>query len=160
MTSSEFWCACESHGFIRIPAASIFAAGWNPRRTSIGLGLSRIPSWLKSCPAQTIAGIWTLVEQIRNRLLRSIDDLYPRWSAQGRYGTVLKAVLLGDRSSLDSETIENFRKTGLYHLLVIAGLHVGLLVLLASSLLRLFPLGEPSRRLIVLALLMFVFRFG
>ena len=65
---------------------------------------------------------------------------------------MLKAVLLGDRSSLDSETIENFRKTGLYHLLVIAGLHVGLLVLLASSLLRLFPLGEPSRRLIVLAL--------
>ena len=46
-----------------------------------------------------------------SRLLRSIDDLYPRWSAEGRCGTVLKAVLLGDRSSLDSETIENFRKT-------------------------------------------------
>jgi competence protein ComEC len=68
---------------------------------------------------------------------------------------VLKAVLLGDRSSLDSETIENFRKTALYHLLVIAGLHVGLLVLLASALLRLFPLGERSRSLIVLALLAF-----
>ena len=58
---------------------------------------------------------------------------------------MLKAVLLGDRSSLDSETIENFRKTGLYHLLVIAGLHVGLLVLLASWLLRLLPLGEPYK---------------
>jgi predicted membrane metal-binding protein len=45
---------------------------------------------------------------------------------------------------LDSETVENFRRTGLYHLLVIAGLHVGLLMLLASALLRFFPPGEAS----------------
>jgi competence protein ComEC len=119
------------------------------------VGTIKNPLLVEKLPRSNHAGIWALVEQIRNRLLRSIDDLYPPWSAQGRCGTVLKAVLLGDRSSLDSETIENFRKTGLYHLLVIAGLHVGLLVLLASSLLRLFPLGEPSRRLIVLVLLMF-----
>jgi ComEC/Rec2-related protein len=110
---------------------------------------------VEKLPGSGHGGIRTLVERIRSALLRSIDDLYPRWSAQGRYGTVLKAVLFGDRSSLDSETIENFRKTGLYHLLVIAGLHVGLLVLLVSSLLRLFPLGERSRGLMVLAFLMF-----
>jgi len=119
------------------------------------VGTIKNPFLVEKLPRSSHLGIWTLVEQIRNRLLRSIDDLYPPWSAQGRCGTVLKAVLLGDRSALDSETIENFRKTGLYHLLVIAGLHVGLLVLLASWLLRLFPVGEPSRRLIVLALLMF-----
>ena len=119
------------------------------------VGTIKNPFLVEKLPRSNDAGIWTLVEQIRNRLLRSIDDLYPRWSRQGRYGTVLKAVLLGDRSSLDSETIENFRKTGLYHLLVIAGLHVGLLVLLASWLLRMFPLGERSRTVMVLALLMF-----
>ena len=119
------------------------------------VGTIRNPILVEKLPRLNRAGIWTLVEQIRNRLLRSIDDLYPRWSRQGRCGTVLKAVLLGDRSSLDSETIENFRKTGLYHLLVIAGLHVGLLVLLANWLLRLFPLGELARRMIVLALLLF-----
>jgi len=100
-------------------------------------------------------GVTTLAEQTRSRLLRSIDELYPRWSAQGRCGSVLKAVLLGDRSSLDSETIESFRKTGLYHLLVIAGLHVGLLALLADWLLRLLRLGGRSRALTVLALLIF-----
>jgi competence protein ComEC len=119
------------------------------------VGTIKNPLLVEKLPRSNPPGIWTLVEQIRNRLLRSIDDLYPRWSRQGRCGTVLKAVLLGDRSSLDSETIENFRKTGLYHLLVIAGLHVGLLVLLASALVRLFPLGERSRSVIVLALLMF-----
>jgi competence protein ComEC len=119
------------------------------------IGTIKNPLLVEKLPRSNHGGVWARVQQMRNRLLRSIDDLYPRWSAQGRCGTVLKAVLLGDRSSLDSETIENFRKTGLYHLLVIAGLHVGLLVLLASSLLRMFPIGEPSRRLIVLALLLF-----
>jgi competence protein ComEC len=119
------------------------------------IGTVRNPLLVEKLPRSRRTEISTLVERIRNRLLRSIDDLYPRWSAQGRCGTVLKAVLLGDRSALDSETVENFRKTGLYHLLVIAGLHVGLLVLLASALLRLFPLGERSRNLIVLAFLMF-----
>jgi len=109
------------------------------------IGTVKNPLLVEKLPHSGHAGIWTLTERTRNRLLQAIDNLYPRWSRQGRYGTVLKAVLLGDRSSLDSETIENFRKTGLYHLLVIAGLHVGLLVLLASALLRLFPLGERSR---------------
>ena len=82
------------------------------------------------------------VERARQRLLRGIDDLYPPWSAQGRYGAVLKAVLWGDRTALDSTTIDDFRKTGLYHLLVIAGLHVGLLTLLVEFLLR--GLGLPA----------------
>jgi competence protein ComEC len=119
------------------------------------VGTIKSPLLVEKLARTSPPGIGALVERIRNRLLRAIDDLYPRWSRQGRCGTVLKAVLLGERSALDSETIENFRKTGLYHLLVIAGLHVGLLVLLASWLVRLFPVGETARRLIVLAFLIF-----
>jgi competence protein ComEC len=94
---------------------------------------------------------WT--EHARRRLLRGIDDLYPPWSAQGRYGSVLKAVLWGDRTALDSGTIEDFRKTGLYHLLVIAGLHVGLLTLLLDFLLRLLRCRRVTRAMIVLGFL-------
>src|ERR1019366_6513888 len=75
--------------------------------------------------------------------------------AEGRYGAVLKAVLWGDRTSLDSDTIENFRKTGLYHLLVIAGLHVGLPALLVGAFLRLFPPRRFSRSFLVLVFLLF-----
>ena len=89
---------------------------------------------------------------LRHQGLAAIDRMFPPWAAQEKDGAVLKAVLFGDRSSLDSETIENFRKTGLYHLLVVAGLHVGLLAMLAGLLLRIFPLGETSRSLAVLAL--------
>ena len=93
------------------------------------------------------------VERARQRLLRGIDDLYPPWSAQGRYGAVLKAVLWGDRTALDSVTIDDFRKTGLYHLLVIAGLHVGLLTLLVEFLLRGMGCRRMSRALMVLGFL-------
>ncbi len=119
------------------------------------VGTLRDPRLLERLPGLDQRGISTLPEQIRSRLLHSIDELYPRWSAAGRCGSVLKAILLGDRSSLDSRTIESFRKTGLYHLLVIAGLHVGLLALLADWLLRFLRLGQRARRLTVLALLVF-----
>jgi competence protein ComEC len=92
-------------------------------------------------------------ERARQRLLRGIDDIYPPWSVQGRYGAVLKAVLWGDRTALDSTTIEDFRKTGLYHLLVIAGLHVGLLTLLVDFLLRWLGCRRVARAFIVLGFL-------
>lgn len=98
----------------------------------------------KLLPASSL-GVAARFARTRHRLLQTIDELYPPWSAQGRYGAVLKAVLWGDRSALDSDTIENFRKTGLYHLLVIAGLHVGLLALLVGYLLRWSPLGASMR---------------
>jgi len=93
------------------------------------------------------------IERVRQRLLRGIEDVYPPWSAEGRYGAVLKAVLWGDRTSLDSDTIEGFRKTGLYHLLVIAGLHVGLLTLLLSALLRRFPWSPTVKSAITVGFL-------
>jgi competence protein ComEC len=95
-----------------------------------------------------------LVPHIREKLFQGIDRLYPPWSAEGRDGAVLKAVLLGERSSLDSDTIEDFRRSGLYHLLVIAGLHVGLLALLAELGLRALRLGEYTRSILVLAFLL------
>ncbi|MGH9353321.1 MAG: ComEC/Rec2 family competence protein [Terriglobia bacterium] len=102
-------------------------------------------------PAPPLAG--RLIVNARARLIESIDRLYPPWSVDGRDGAVLKAILLGDRSSLDSSTIEDFRKSGLYHLLVVAGLHVGLLVLLAEGLLRLLRLREAWRTPLLLVFL-------
>lgn len=40
---------------------------------------------------------------------------------------VLRAMLLGDRSFVDRDEAVNFQKTGVFHVLVVAGLHVGAL---------------------------------
>jgi competence protein ComEC len=113
------------------------------------------PSLVQSISAPRPPFLNEAVQSIRGKLLSSIDRLYPPWTVEGKDGAVLKAVLLGDRSSLDSETVENFRQSGLYHLLVVAGLHVGLLAMLAEGLLRLFRLRNAWRSALLILFLGF-----
>lgn len=118
------------------------------------VGTIKHPLLVEKLPEHDVPRIGKVLQKTRLRLLEAIDILYPPWAAEGRYGSVLKATLLGDRSSLDSQTIEDFRRSGLYHLLVISGLHVGLLALLVTVLLRQFPLNEFMRSALVLLFLL------
>ncbi|MFZ0818767.1 MAG: DNA internalization-related competence protein ComEC/Rec2 [Candidatus Acidiferrales bacterium] len=64
------------------------------------------------------------VARLRGRLLERVDMLFGTAPNQA---AVLRAMLLGDRSFVDNEVSDNFRKTSAYHVLVIAGLHVAAL---------------------------------
>ncbi len=118
------------------------------------VGTIKSPYLVEKLPRRDSVDISNFFEKTRHRLLDSIERLYPPWSAQGRDGAVLKAALLGDRAALDSDTVENFRKTGLYHLLVIAGLHVGLLAMLVGVLLRAARLRQTSRGILLFLFLL------
>ncbi len=59
-------------------------------------------------------------EQIRGKILHAIDTHWP-----GDEGALLKALLLGDKSSLDETTREAYRNTGMAHLMAVSGLHMG-----------------------------------
>jgi hypothetical protein len=70
--------------------------------------------------------------RVRGRLLNELDAMLGYAAspdAQNRSGraAVARAMLLGDRSFLDSDQIQAFQETGVYHVLVLAGLHVGIL---------------------------------
>ena len=68
----------------------------------------------------------------RDYFAKSIDRTMPPQRA-----TIARAMLLGDLSGLPRETVEAFRWTGTLHLLVVSGLHVGLVAspfLLAAAL--------------------------
>jgi competence protein ComEC len=62
--------------------------------------------------------------RMRGNLLARLDVLF---AGQSDREAVLRAMLLGDRSFVDSETVTAFQKTAVYHVLVVAGLHVGAL---------------------------------
>ena len=62
----------------------------------------------------------------RGGLLARLDALFPD---QPERAAVLRAMLLGDRSFVDSNVVAAFQKTAAYHVLVVAGLHVGALVM-------------------------------
>ena len=90
---------------------------------------------------------------VRKKLLDGIDRIYAPWAAEGRWGAMLKALLLGDRTSLDRKMVEGFQKSGLYHLLVISGLHLGLLALIGHGILKLIRLSEAHRIPVVIGFL-------
>src|ERR1035437_3166385 len=60
----------------------------------------------------------------RGRLLNSIDDLF---ASRPDQAALARAMLLGDRSFVDHDRVVEFQETGVYHVLVLAGLHVGAL---------------------------------
>ncbi|MFZ3333706.1 MAG: ComEC/Rec2 family competence protein [Candidatus Acidiferrales bacterium] len=71
----------------------------------------------------------TLLQRLaraRGTLLARIDSLFVEHPERG---AILRAMLLGDRSFVDSSVVLAFQKTAAYHVLVVAGLHVGALVI-------------------------------
>jgi len=69
----------------------------------------------------------------RGSLLRATDQLF---AASDARAAVVRAMLLGDRSFLDTEQVEAFQQTGAYHILVLSGLQVGVLAALLLWLTR------------------------
>jgi competence protein ComEC len=71
--------------------------------------------------------------RVRGDLLARLDSLFA--SSPERSAT-LRAMLLGDRSFVDSNVVAAFQKTAAYHVLVVAGLHTGALVVFVFWLCR------------------------
>jgi competence protein ComEC len=62
--------------------------------------------------------------RVRGRLLDSLNELFADHPEEG---ALARAMLLGDHSFVDRDRAVDFQKTGVYHVLVVAGLHVGAL---------------------------------
>jgi len=108
-----------------------------------------VTGWIRS-PADIIRiretqnqSLWGRVqyipETLRYRVGRFLNKTPMDWQNRALY----KALLIGDKSGLSSETLEYFKKTGSYHLLAISGMHIGLLAFLIAAgfslLLKRFP---------------------
>ena len=100
---------------------------------------SRLAAKVPQCISVVRPGGWLsvagLLDQVRaqgNRLLETYLD--------PRCAEMAEAVLLGQREEVDSGRTENFMATGTIHLLVIAGLHLGILAGALFWVLRRTPL--------------------
>src|SRR5262249_23305643 len=83
-------------------------------------------------------------------LLERVDRLF---AGQPANAAVLRAMLLGDRSFVDTQTATAFQKTAVYHVLVVAGLHTGALVVFVFWLCRRMHAGMFATIVVTLALL-------
>ena len=73
--------------------------------------------------------------------LRAAVEAIP-WPSESS-GALVKALTTGDRSALDKETVRIFRSSGAAHLLALSGMHLGIIYLMLTGLLR--PLGHGRR---------------
>ncbi|MGH9714269.1 MAG: ComEC/Rec2 family competence protein [Candidatus Acidiferrales bacterium] len=87
------------------------------------VGSLRSPELLQLVDRPVPTGLQRLA-RARGDLLARLDKLF---AAQPERLAVLRAMLLGDRAFADSDVVTSFQKTGAYHVLVVAGLHVGAL---------------------------------
>ena len=91
----------------------IYCSGWISTAAAI---LQLHPDGSEHIPARF------LVQRMRQQLARFLDNRLEPISS-GLY----QALLIGNRSRLQRETIDNFVASGCMHLLAISGLHIGLL---------------------------------
>lgn len=92
------------------------------------------------------------VARLRGDLLNELDVMLA--PADDRRA-IARAMLLGDRSFLDSEQADSFRQTGAFHILVVAGLHVGVLTAFLFWIGKKLRLPMPARALLTIAALCF-----
>jgi competence protein ComEC len=76
------------------------------------------------------------------RFRSSLGDLI-RSTRPGDDGTILQALLLGEKGEIPPRIMENFQKAGAAHVLAISGLHIGIIAFMSAFLVRrilsLFP---------------------
>ena len=89
-------------------------------------------------------GAWR--SRSRRRLLRA---MYLLWSPD--QAALFEAILLGDRSLIGRDTNSVWQRTGLYHLLVVSGMKVGILAFFVLWLVRSLRGGEWTASVLALA---------
>lgn len=86
--------------------------------------------------------------RLRRELGGRIDDMYPD------NADVMRALLLGDRSGLSDDTYEDFRRSGIAHLIALSGLHVSCIALLIHAAVSLLMLKRRACVVITVVLLL------
>ena len=94
------------------------------------------------------------VARLRGYLRDRLDAIFP---TAPEAAAILRAMLLGDRSFVDRTDSVEYQKTGVFHVLVVAGLHVGALAVFLYWLARKLRLPRSAEvLLILLALLAYI----
>lgn len=101
-------------------------------------GYSVAPIFEIECTNKNSAFI-NMIDNVRRYIQRIVDNNSPTDT-----GAIIKALSIGDRSTISQTQTENYRTSGLAHFLSISGMHMGIIAILVFFLIRslLFALGE------------------
>lgn len=127
------------------------------RRPTLAMNPGQRDASIRERAERRLALVWTEAPECVTRIDSAAAGRFERaataarrWALDrvdqridGEAGPLVRAMLLGDVSTLPDQTVEAFRHTGTLHVLVVSGLHVGLV---AAVLPALAALGLLPRR--------------
>lgn len=87
--------------------------------------------------------------------LKDKIDIFLNKNFNKTHAAVLSGLILGKKEKIESDIIENFRKTGLAHILAISGLHTGFIFLILHILSQLFRLRHNYNYIFIVSGLVF-----
>ncbi|MDP8227723.1 MAG: DNA internalization-related competence protein ComEC/Rec2 [Candidatus Celaenobacter polaris] len=86
----------------------------------------------------------------RNWIRARIDRFY-----SSKYSGFLKAILLGEKSSLPLQLRQDFASSGLSHILAVSGLHTGVIALIFLTIFQIVLRNRTAARILTIILLMY-----
>lgn len=100
--------------------------------------------------------------QIPQKVRENCVDIFIKSGVDSTSISIIKAMLLGDRSDIDKEVNQQFVQSGVVHILAVSGLHVGIFFLVINSLLSLFlkPKSFTKSSITIFLLLGYAFITG
>ena len=115
------------------------------RGTSIGISGAKE---LELIPNRQIEAKNPLL-QIKNNAVIRMNDLF------GNSSALPNALLLGDRSQLETDTKKSFQLAGISHVLAISGLHISLLVYVIDAFFSKLKINKKLSNILILCFLLF-----
>lgn len=100
---------------------------------------------------QSYPGFKNIIIKIKGVLLNAINNKISQ-----PVNEFIKALLLGEKSSLNQNWETNFRKAGANHLLAISGLHIGFITIFLLTLLNLLTFSQTVKN-IILTIFLFIY---
>ncbi|MFV0504643.1 MAG: ComEC/Rec2 family competence protein [Lachnospirales bacterium] len=94
--------------------------------------------------------IYTLREDIKSNIYKIFNN---------KDGDIVTAMTIGIRN-IHKETEEAYKISGMYHIIAISGLHIGILVLLVYNVLSYFFIGFWNIRIVTIVTMLFIFLFA
>ncbi len=114
---------------------------------------SYVPGKLESAEVTNLT-VADRIRQKRLEVLQRIDSV----SISAKSREFMKGIILADRTEMDRETVADFTKTGLVHILAISGSHIVVIYgLFFWLLIRIFPLRHRRTAIICSLILIWVF---
>ena len=84
--------------------------------------------------------IHAIIEPLKNHFNQSINSFL-----SPENGSILRALLLGEKQDIDDETLNQFKNVGVIHVLAISGLHVGFIIIFVLIFLSFFRLNYKTK---------------